>query len=566
LRIEVHREIPLDLALGAAWDRLVHRMERPEIFYTYEWARAVSLAYGKSLYPFLVLGYDQTELVGVAAMATDLTGKRASFLGATTSDYCDFISRPEDRYSTLDAALSELRKAAVKDIALANLPEDSATLKSLPQVAKHHQYKFGSRLGYVCAHLGFSDTEQRDQLKRRIKKRKSYRYGMNALARQGSVRVDHLSDWKEVESALPEFFVAHVARFLATSRISNISHLERRTFLAELARLLSESGWLALTRLSVRGRAVAWNYGFRFNGSWFYYQPTFETDVEQYSPGVCLLSEIIVESAARPEIHIVDLGLGAEGYKERFAEGTRKTLYVTLSRSRTQQFRHIARYHAAEAVKKFPRVESSLRNVRAKVSSVRARSETRHSCADDQRRELIDRLTPTQKLALYEYSKNEDPDSASSSSNRIVSLDLRVLAKTVMESGNHSAFQTYLLRLAQHLSVLGREGFARLNDEGDPVEFCCIVPAEQTLISEKRLMRASAEASVICDIFTTEQRPNTGLGESVIRAAVDRIRQQGRKPWAAIATNNVILRQSLELFGFVLRGQMSYRQFFQKSA
>ena len=105
---------------------------------------------------------------------------------------------------------------------------------------------------------------------------------------------------------------------------------ERRVFLEELAKLLSESGWLALTRMMSGENAFAWNYGFEFEGTWFWYQPTFDSDLEKYSPGFCLLAKLIEEAADDPALRTVDLGLGAEEYKERFANQTRETLYVTL--------------------------------------------------------------------------------------------------------------------------------------------------------------------------------------------------------------------------------------------
>ena len=96
--------------------------------------------------------------------------------------------------------------------------------------------------------------------------------------------------------------MAHVARFLATGRISNIATAQRRVFLSELARLLSGSGWLALSRMLVADRPIAWNYGFCFHGSWFWYQPTFDSSYERLSPGYCLLSRIISEACDQEEM------------------------------------------------------------------------------------------------------------------------------------------------------------------------------------------------------------------------------------------------------------------------
>ena len=54
-------------------------MECPEVFYTFEWALAVSRAYRDSITPLLILAYEQDSLVGVAALATDEAQSRDVF-------------------------------------------------------------------------------------------------------------------------------------------------------------------------------------------------------------------------------------------------------------------------------------------------------------------------------------------------------------------------------------------------------------------------------------------------------------------------------------------------------
>ena len=198
MRIELHRSVPDDLGLRDAWNALVDRMERPEVFYTYEWARAVVHAYEESLRPWLLLAYDGAKLVGVAALAIDLT-ERACFLCGTTADYCDLISDPKDRATLVEVALTELRKAGIPDIVLANLPEDSETVASFSRLARTRGYHMGSRLAYACARVNLGSREQRSKLAGDLTKKKSFRYNMNALARHGSVGLSHLTTWAEVE-------------------------------------------------------------------------------------------------------------------------------------------------------------------------------------------------------------------------------------------------------------------------------------------------------------------------------------------------------------------------------
>jgi CelD/BcsL family acetyltransferase involved in cellulose biosynthesis len=108
-------------------------------------------------------------------------------------------------------------------------------------------------------------------------------------------------------------------------------------------------------------KPLAWNYGFQFRGTWFWYQPTFDSDLERYSPGFCLLAKIVEEAADNPAMSMVDLGLGAEEYKDRFANQSHETLYVTLRASLTQHMWEILRYRTAELIRKSPRLEAGIR-------------------------------------------------------------------------------------------------------------------------------------------------------------------------------------------------------------
>ncbi len=210
-------------------------------------------------------------------------------------------------------------------------------------------------------------------MKQSVVRRKALRSYLKGLEKTGPVTVDHLTQWNSIQAALPRFVEAHVARFRADGRASNLASAERQKFLYGLAELLSAAGWLVLTRLLAGEEPVAWNYGFQFAGSWFYYQPTFDARWRQFSPGFCLLSQMVEQACDDPEIHLLDLGLGEEGYKERFASAYRQTLHATVTDSRAVRLRETVRYHAAAAVKSSPRLEHWVRRLvgRASAESVK---------------------------------------------------------------------------------------------------------------------------------------------------------------------------------------------------
>src|ERR1700722_6736785 len=363
LRIVLHTEIPEDPQLCRQWNNLALQMERPEAFYTFEWAQAMQSAYRAALKPLLFLGYEENELVGVASLATDADQENASFLAATTADYCDILSAPQLRTEFAEAVLAELARTPAKFLVLANLPEDSAPPGAVRTAAQKNRFHIFIRPAYLCAQVKLGCGEERQQLQASFAGKKKLRRYLRAMEREGPVTFAHLQTYAEIKESLPGFVKAHVARFKATHRVSSLSTVERRVFLEELARRFSGAGVVTLNILKIGNRPVAWNYGFQFHGSWFWYQPTFDSRQEENSPGHCLLAHIVIEACEMDGMNVIDLGLGAEGYKERFGNSTRQTLYATVTKSRFRNFREIIRFRVASLLKRSPKVESAVRRL-----------------------------------------------------------------------------------------------------------------------------------------------------------------------------------------------------------
>lgn len=343
-------------------------MERPQVFYTCEWALAMQSAYRASLKPLLLLGYSGDDykvenLIGVASLATDASGSSVTFLSSTTADYCDFLTAPQHRAEFIDSVFAELRTMKLRFVALANLPEDSATPAALQSAAGKHGFHIFARPAYLCAQVQLGSAEQRDQMKTNLSGKKKIRRYLREMEKKGPVTFVHLHEYSELQAALPEFFDAHVARFQATGRISSLSTPERRLFMQELAKRFADDGVVTLSLLRISDYPVAWNYGFQFHGSWFWYQPTFDSREEENSPGHSLLSRIVMEACDMQTMAVVDLGLGAEGYKERFGNSTRQTLYVTLTKSRRRHVQQVFRYRAASLLKGAPKLEMFIRRL-----------------------------------------------------------------------------------------------------------------------------------------------------------------------------------------------------------
>ncbi|MGB8985901.1 MAG: GNAT family N-acetyltransferase [Candidatus Sulfotelmatobacter sp.] len=362
MRLVFHREIPENPELHRQWNALALQAERPQVFYTYEWALAVQAAYGASLKPLLLLGYEGNDLVGVASLATDAAEKNTTFLAANTADYCDFLTAPQHRAEFVNVVLAEMQTNSAS-VSLANLPADSATAATLRCKTAKHGFHVFIRPAYWCSQVDLGAGDRRQGLKAGLAGKKKIRRYLREMERAGPVTFAHLQSSEEIQAALPAFADAHVARFLATGKVSSLATPERRLFLQELANRFDGSGVVTLSVLKINDRPVAWNYGFQFHGSWFWYQPTFDASQEQNSPGHCLLSKIVIDACDMDGMEVVDLGLGAEGYKERFGNSTRQTLHVTLTRSWLRHVQEIVRYGAVSGLKKSPRVDSAVRRL-----------------------------------------------------------------------------------------------------------------------------------------------------------------------------------------------------------
>lgn len=555
MRLVLHKEIPEDADLRREWNALALAAEQSQVFYTWEWAMAVYRAYHATLRPLLFLAYDAGgSLCGVAALAADASGRRAAFLCATTGDYCDFLSAAERRKDLVGMVLAELRKQNIDQMALANLPADSTTAAVIGKAAASHGYRAFARTGYICAQVSISALERHGDAKPVLPRKKMLRRFLNAMGREAPVRLEHARSREEVQAILPEFVQAHVARFLVTGRISNAARRERQEFLAELAKLLSESGWVVLTRLMSGPKAFAWNYGFQFQGTWFWYQPTFVSDLEKYSPGFCLLAKLIEEAADDPAVKTVDLGLGAEEYKDRFANRTRETLYVTVNTSAVRHYGEIFRYHAAEIVRASPRVEAAARKVLQGWRRLRGRiaRDGVGAAFSWVARRLRERLWLECEVFFYESCGTAAP---SGSGLTLRALDLRALADATSQYVDDEATLAYLLRAATRVQEGKAEGFGLVDEEGKFLHFAWATAFDGFYLSELRakVQSPSPDSVMLFDCWTPAASLGHGYYGRTVDLIAEQVRQKGKRPWIFSAARNVSSVRGLKKTGFQRR-------------
>jgi CelD/BcsL family acetyltransferase involved in cellulose biosynthesis len=561
LRLVVLKEIPEDADLRRQWNALALSAEQPQVFFTYEWALAASRSYHATLKPLLFLGFEVgNDLCAVAALATDPSGQHLSFLCATTGDYCDFLSAAEHREEFVVSVFAELRKQSISEIAFANLPADSDTAKVLRKLSGSSGYRIFARTGYVCAQVSLNALERRGA-KPVLPRKKMLRRFLNAMGGEAPVRLDHARSWEAIEAILPEFIEAHVARFLVTGRVSNAARPERREFLAELAKLLSESGWVALTRMMSGTTVFAWNYGFQFEGTWFWYQPTFVNDLEKYSPGFCLLAKLIEEAADDPAMQTVDLGLGAEEYKDRFANQTREILYVTAHESAARHYGEIFRYYAGEIVRASPRVESLVRGTLHRWRRLRERLAKDGAGASFSwmARRLRELLWLEYEVFFYEW-RGSSPQSSCGSKLR--PLDLSALAEATSQCIDDEATLGYLLRAATRAQEGKAEGFGLVNADGKFLHFAWATTFDGFFLSElkAKVPPPSPDSVMLFDCWTPAAALGNGYYAQTVELIAKQVQEKGARPWIFSAAGNAASIRGLEKTGFQRRYSLVRRR------
>lgn len=544
MRLQVTTSIPDQEDFAHQWDLLVMKMESPQVFYTYEWAQAVSTAYSDPAV-LLFTAYRGESLVGVASLAKNQRSGDVAFLAATTADYCDFVSAPHDREEFIALVVRELHGRGITGLTLANLPAESPSVRVLKSCAKDLGFSLYSRPAYFCARVALNSSEQRQRVARSA--HRNSKKTRNALSRLGTISLDHRKKYQEFAAEFPSFLGANIERFLAVGRLSNLISHQRRIFLNELGRLLSERGWLTLSTLRLDSATIAWQLGFQFAGSWLCYLPAFDSKFQHLhpGPGSYLTYQILEYAAQDPSLKEVDLGLGDEGYKQQFATESRMTLHINASRSKFHVLGERCRYETVRALKRTPRIEASIRACLAQASDFASnvlQTGVRASAITSFQR-VWKQLSVSSESIFMERAC----DAGDQSEFEIAPLSTRELARVAMANDIDGECLKYLVKCASRLGSRRFNGFVLLNAEGLPVQIAWFsrIADLQVLRRDKALPNSLLDAVVLIDRWTPASQARNSCYFTALVAAC--ILRSGRWAWICADRGHVPELQALGL-------------------
>lgn len=569
MRTELLKTVENNESLREEWNKLVLKMEVPQVFFTWEWASAVERAFRESLEPWIFTFKRGDQLVGIAALASvpSKTGKMF-FLGASSADYCDILSAPEDRNEVVIALLTALGEHHVREVTFTNIAEESTTLCALA-LAQCSGFWPSSRIAYVCSRVVFQSSDATSkhatpELSAHLSKDEKFR----RMSKLGQVSLVHLRDSTNGEYAHNPIVRAQVSRFLATSRLSPLLLPERQCFLSELIKLLGQAGWLDISILKVAGRDVAWNFGFRFAGVIFWYLPTFEMEMESLSPGACLLRMMTNESCQDPETKEIDLGLGDEGYKSRIANSSRTTHEFILSSTFMLHSSLAVKRILTRSIKAWSPLESVTRSILERgqriknaVASGQLSSKLTNRC-----RRFATKIFSRDEIEFFEWDKDNVIVLQSHPKNiSLAPIAWDTLADAALRHHDDPEVLAYLMRSARRMrNSRGKSirGYMLVNESGEALHYCWIADFGGFNLSEiNHTLKPLSNAVMIFDCWTPPASRGMHYFRSAVECLAQELHQQGKTAWIFSALRNRPSLHALQESQFTYRYSLVRRKF-----
>jgi CelD/BcsL family acetyltransferase involved in cellulose biosynthesis len=298
------------------WQTLLRLGDTDVVYLTRAWQRAwwETLGEGRLL---LTVAERGGRVIALAPFMT--ANGMIYFVGTGEADYLDFLGDVGDP-KVLDSLLATARDSVpdfqgFKLYGLLNVSRTGQRLQeAAPRLGLEAMLR-GAVWPAPVIDLQFREAWQAVN-KRSLRKRDRY------FDQRGWVVLRQSRDGEEVFSQLEEFFAQHVTRWGVTSyskkeRSINFLDPAQQAFYQRLTREAGPDGWLRFSRLEWEGRAIAFEFGYRYGDTYLGGPSSFAADLARHSPGQVLLRRLLL-AAIDEGVRHYDLGIGDEPYKLRF--------------------------------------------------------------------------------------------------------------------------------------------------------------------------------------------------------------------------------------------------------
>jgi CelD/BcsL family acetyltransferase involved in cellulose biosynthesis len=318
--------------LREEWGQLLGASASDGFFLTWEWLHTwwKHLAGGRQLSILSVRSGG--KLIAIAPLAvrprrlSRLVPFRAvEFLGTGSvgSNYLDLIVRRGHEPEALEALAGRLGRVRL-ELEFVQVRSESSVAAGLAEDLGRSGWTATRGQGQVCPFRtlrGPNGAElDVDGLDRRLKE----------LKKRFEVRFEQVTTEPQRREALSTLVRLHGMRWQDRECPEEAFHTpELLAFHEELSRLALERGWLRLLLLLVNGEPAASLYGFRYGGTFYFYQSGFDPKYGKYSVGLITLG-LTIRLAIEEGAEEFDLLAGDEQYKFRWAKEVRELAQFAL--------------------------------------------------------------------------------------------------------------------------------------------------------------------------------------------------------------------------------------------
>lgn len=541
-----------------AWDRLAVARPVPEVFHTFEWARAWWRGHsgGHEVFCPIVRGSDG-EVVAIWPLVRHNSEIRA--LGHGVSDHNDLLAKPENAQAAVRTALDLL--AATGQTWRTGVIDNVSERGILLAAARAVGDLSATRLEILRRGKGWAAVADGPDHFLKLARKESLRRHRRKLEKFGRVTFRHVEDSEEIKTHLTAFRHQHIVRWALSGTKSDFLDAASGRYYSALAECLSADRYLRFAVLEVDGKPVAYHLGFEAAGRYVWCRPSFDVDLWDLGPGEVLLQSVLQYCAAS-HMRELDFTIGDEPYKDRFSNVTYDYFRIHLfSRRSLEQYVLRAREHIkghpwlfswmkshwvwgkelveriAPVLKRDGFVEFSRRHIRQMVRAlVFRRDEVIVFRSSLENKGRWNRFAPAievvpLRLSLLAESALHRP--AYLAPVRLASFRKRIAAN------DRGVVALYGGKLA-HVAWVGRRGAIVAGSETGPN---CVLPLPK-------------EVSVIYDCWTPDEFRGMGVYPSVLQSLVREEAEFGREVWIYCLCENFRSRAGILKAGFAEAAHM----------
>jgi CelD/BcsL family acetyltransferase involved in cellulose biosynthesis len=200
-------------------------------------------------------------------------------------------------------------------------------LRSSPPPGRRPVVRAAARAPYAELRGTFADYESGLSRNRRRAVHRAWR----RLRETAPVTVDVWSGGDDLHARLDEVFTVEAAGWKGRRGTAIASLPAVRAFYTEVAGWAASRGWLRLSCLRVRGRAIAVDLGLVHRGTWYSLKAGYDERWREYGPGA-LLVHALLEHACDAGVRHFDLLGDADAFKDAWATASRSLVHVQAFR------------------------------------------------------------------------------------------------------------------------------------------------------------------------------------------------------------------------------------------